>query len=91
MLLHVTSALTASAVTALVFVALVVPSVQDNWHAQGKNEGRVEALLEVSVKLQAKVRNDPANCSDPSPLFDVKTSRVQVVQCSGIKTVQVQQ
>lgn len=85
------SAALGSVATALVFVTLVIPTVRENWRAQGHNEGAIQARSEAATTLRSALRGEPTNCDRLRTLFNVKTTTVHLVNCSGIKTVRVEE
>jgi hypothetical protein len=77
------------AVTAAVFLVAIVPTVRDNWRAQGKTEGTVSALATVAVGLRQAAWKT-AGCADTRELFRLKTTSVWLVDCQGTTQINVQ-
>lgn len=77
------------ACTALVFLTFTIPSVRENWRAQGFNEGQVSARWEISRALVREFPEKQRNCKDERTLFEVKTVIVYVVDCETGKQISV--
>ena len=77
------------ACTALVFFTYAIPSVRENWRAQGFNEGHISARWEISQKLGKEFPEKPQNCKDERTLFEVKTTTVYVSECETGRQINV--
>jgi hypothetical protein len=90
MIRHLLSLSVGAALASLVFFLLVIPVVRKNWHAQGFDEGSIDARWAVSEKLHKEFPIEPAKCSDGRILFEIKTSTVYVFDCPDGKQIYVQ-
>ena len=86
---HLLSFMIGAAITALMFVALVLPVVRENWRSQGYNEGSISARWEISEKLKREFPDQHTECGDGRNLFDVKTTSVYVVDCPQGRRIHV--
>jgi hypothetical protein len=75
--------------TSAVCLCIVIPSVRTNWQLQGLNDGRIGALYEVAQTLLRITSSKTAACVATDPVFQVKTTTVQAVDCGGVPSVRV--
>jgi hypothetical protein len=89
MLRHLLSLLVGATCTAVVFMALVVPSVRKNWRAQGFNEGSISSSWDIAEKLAKEFPGKPIGCGNGRTLFEVKSTSVSIHDCEQGKRIHV--
>jgi hypothetical protein len=87
----VVSAVLSSAATSIFFLAVVVPTVRQNWREQGQNEGSIAARVDIANKLRAELNGQSSACKLQHSLFAVKATAVDFVDCGSFKSVRVQE
>ena len=72
-----------------VFMIAIIPSVKDSYRKVGFNDGLLEAKLGIANLVSAQLGSDIAQSDAQQVFYDVKTTRVVVVERNGVRTLRI--
>ncbi len=74
----------------LAFMWVLIPTIRENWRAQGFNEGSINARWDISEKLKKEFPFGSSKCESQRVLFEVKTNTVYISECPDGRKIHVQ-